>query len=165
MYIDDNFVKEYDGLITKKIARSGISGELFDHIKVKIYERIMASDSFDPKKGKMSTWLWSICRSVISNEVKKHGRSQGVMDHQPLQLEDANNVIGQEDAGTAADELNRLIKKADLSERDEAILRDSHLRAITSQEIAANYGMERRAVEQVLYRAMKALRQAVDDDA
>ena len=166
MYMDKEFVKKYDGLITSKINKAGIFGDQFDHIRAKVYERILASNSYDPNKGKITTWLWQVCRSVIANEVKKHSRSQDAMDHQPLQLDDANNIIGQEDAGTALDEIDRIMGAAiGISHRDKEIVKMSYLQNSSTVDIAEKYDMEQRAVEQVIYRAMKALRQAVKDDA
>ncbi len=162
--VNDGFVKKYDSLISSRVRRAGFYGDRFDHIKSKIYERILSSNSYDPNKGKVTTWLWNVCRSVISNEVKKHVRSQDAMDHPSLSLDDANNVIGEGDAGTAKDEVARIMSKAKLAPRDESIIRDYHMIGMTAPEIAELYDMETRTVEQVIYRAMKALRQVVADD-
>lgn len=165
MDIDNKFVEEYDGLIIERINRLKVDPEMHDHMKAKIYERILTANSYDPDKGKLSTWLWNVCRSVIANEEKKHARSTDVLDHQPIQLDDANNIIGEEDAGSAADMLDGIIAGVNLSERNERILRASQLEDYSSTEIADNEGMEIRAVQQVIYRAMKALRDSVRDDA
>ncbi len=165
MYIDDEFVKKYDGLVKDRIERSGIRGETFDHIRSKVWERVMASESYDETRGKISTWLWQITRSVISNETKKMSRSQDALDHAALDLDDVHNRIGDEDAGDINDEITRMFDGANLSQRDQSIMRDHHLSGYSSKEIESKYGMEQRAVEQVIYRAMKALRQSVADDA
>ncbi len=162
--VNNGFVKKYDKLISSKLHRAGLYGDTFDHVKAKVYERILGSNSYDPNKGKVSTWLWNICRSVISNEVKKHNRSQDAMDHPSLSLDDANNIIGEGDAGTAKDEVARIMSKANLSDRDESIVRDHYMIGKTAPEIASKYDMETRTVEQVIYRAMRALRQVVADD-
>jgi hypothetical protein len=61
MYIDDKFVKDYDNLISDRLAKAGLTGDTFDLIKSKVYERILMSNSYDPDKGKITTWL---CKEV-----------------------------------------------------------------------------------------------------
>ena len=161
MDIDNEFVEKYGALITERIDRAGISGEFHSHVTAKIYERIITSNSYDPDRGKISTWLWQVCRSVISNEVKKQGRSQDAMDHNPIALEDANNIIGVEDAGDAAAELDRLFKNVGLSARDIAIVKAVKLHEIPPQDLADEFDLGVRAVEQIVYRAMKALKAEV----
>ena len=158
MYIDNKFVEKYDGLINARLERAGIHGDAFTDIKGKIYERIMTSNSYDPDRGKITTWLWNICRSVISNEVKKNSRSQDVLDHPTLNLDEAYSVIGPEDAGTIQDELSRLFEASDMSYRDEAIVRDVYLEEYTYQQVADKNGMSLEAVKKVITRAMQALR-------
>lgn len=167
MYIDDKFVKDYDNLISDRLAKAGLTGDTFDLIKSKVYERILMSNSYDPDKGKITTWLWNICRSVISNEVKKFNRSQDALDDvvNRVHIDDAGSVIGQEDAGSSADELERLFNVSSLSERDLRLVREHHIQGLSMPDVASKYDMETRTVEQVIYRSMKALRQAARDDA
>lgn len=166
MQIDNSFVKKYDALINDRLDKAGLTGDMFDTVKSRIWERVMTSDSYDPDKGKISTWLWNICRSVISNEKKKASRSQDVLDHgELLSLDQAQVFIGSEDAGTAEDELARVFRRASsISQRDKEIVKDHYLKQMTVPEVVDKYGMEKRAVEQVIYRAMQALRKSVAED-
>lgn len=159
MHIDKNYVKKYDGLIKDRLTRMGITGEEFDAIRVKIYERLLTSDSYDPKRGKMSTWLWQVIRSVVSNERKKASRSKDALDHDLLSLDEATHIIGPEDAGEALDEIHRTIAAADLLPRDKRIFLDFHLNGYTAKDLALRYNLQQRNVEQILFRVMKALRQ------
>ena len=161
MNIDDKFIEKYGGLITKLVTKSGAKGADFDRLKAAVWFRVMESDNYDESKGKISTWLWYIGRSAIGNEMKKMSRSQDALDHTELSLEDANNVIGDEDAGTDLDELDRIFKSSGISLRDEGIVRDVYLRQMTYEEAAISNGIELEAVKKVMYRAMKALRAAV----
>lgn len=161
MYIDDKFVKEYGGLVKDLLLRAKLQGEAFDRCWAAVWVRVLASDNYDAEKASISTWLWYVARSAIGNELKKMNRSTDALDHATLSLEDANNYIGPEDAGTDADELDRIFKGARLSERDEAIMRDIHLEEMTYEEAAEKYSMELEAVKKVAYRAMMALRDTV----
>ena len=157
--IDDNFVKQYDGLIKERLTRLGIRDpDEFDDLHNKVYERLMTSSAYDPKRGKVSTWLWTICRSVVSNERKKASRSQDVLDQDTVDLQSASSIIGQEDAGTARDEIDRLLSASGLSPRDQRMVIAYHINGLTMQELADKYGLTLRATEQVVYRSMKALR-------
>ena len=159
MRIDNKFIEEYDGLIKKRLAASGLYGERQDNMKSKVYERVLRSESYDPKRGELSTWLWQIVRSVISNETKKEQRSKDVMDNECLQFESIGAIIGQESAGSPADELTRIFEDSKLSTRDESMVRDYYLNNCSLKDLGRLYKMKSRAVEQVIYRAMKTLRE------
>jgi RNA polymerase sigma factor (sigma-70 family) len=158
MYIDESFVKKYDGLIKDRLVRMGYQGDEFDDIRGRVYERILASDSYDPERGKISTWLWQLIRSVVSNERKRLARSTDALDHNLLSLDEMTHVIGDEDAGEARDEIHRLIEKADVVPRDKRIFLDFHLNGWTAKDLALKHDMNQRTVEQILFRTMKALR-------
>ncbi len=160
MHIDEKFVKKYDGLIKDRLTRMGFQGEQFDDIRAKVYERILRSDSYDPVRGKISTWLWQVIRSVASNEVKKAKRSQDALDHDLLSIDEAQHIIGPEDAGEARDEIKRLLDAADIVPRDKHIFKQFHLEGWTAKELALKHELSQRNVEQILFRTMKALRQA-----
>jgi len=162
MDINDDFVRQYDGLITSNLQRAGVRGERFDELKAKVYERILTSDNYNPDKGKMTTWLWYIIRSVIRNEGKKLSRSKDALDQVTVDLDSASSVIGPEDAGTAGDELRRLFQKAQISPRDKQMVERYHLEEYTMRELAVMYSIPLRTTEQIIYRAMKALRQAAE---
>lgn len=166
MYIDDSFVQKYDALITDRLIKNGLgrNSELFDEIKGKVYERILRSNNFDPKKGSISTWLWNICRSVISNELKRKRRSQDAMDHDPADIDELTHFVGQDDAGTAKDEVDRVLRNSGLSQRDQSIVKSYWLDEMQISEVADKYSLEQRAAEQVIFRAMKALRKSVQED-
>jgi DNA-directed RNA polymerase specialized sigma24 family protein len=82
-----------------------------------------------------------------------------------VHIDDAGSVIGQEDAGSSTDELERLFNVSSLSERDLRLVREHHIQGLSMPDVASKYDMETRTVEQVIYRSMKALRQAARDDA
>ena len=159
MDIDDEFVKKYDGLVTKLVKQSRFSGEDFDRLKAAVWIRVIQSNNYNPDKGKVSTWLWYVGRSAIGNELKLMNRSQDALDHSSLTLEAASNVIGSEDAGTDRDELDRLFASSTVSQRDESIVKDIPLRGMTYEEAAEKHGLNFQAVKKVVFRTMKALRQ------
>lgn len=164
MQIDDEFVKEYDGLICDRIAKSKINQDLFDEVRALVYRRILESDNYDPDKGALSTWIYMICRSVISNTYKKHQASKDALDQNCVDLEAAKNRIGDEDAGDPADELSRIFKATNVSTRDKNITRDVYLDGYTALEVAQKYRMTHHAVQKVLVRTLKALRLVAQDN-
>ena len=164
MKIDNKFIEEYDGLIIKRLADAGLYGDSLENMKSKVYERVLRSESYDPERGELSTWLWQVVRSVISNEFKKMRNSKDVMDNECLTVEEIGAIIGHEDAGTAADELDRIFDQAQLSERDESMMRDYYLNNCNLKDLERIYDMKDRAVEQVIYRSMKTLRQLKEEN-
>ena len=162
MYIDNDFVQKYDHLIKSRLDAANLTIDQFDNFKSKIYERILESDNYDPNRGALTTWLYNICRSVISNELKKEGRSQDALDQEVLDLDSIHNKIGPEDAGDPRDEIDRLFKSITVSPRDEEIMRAVHLQGATPEEIAQEYELKITAVYKILARTMKALRQVAE---
>jgi len=162
MDIDDEFVRQYDSLIASNLKRAGATGDRFNDLKSKVYERILTSDNYDADKGKITTWLWYITRSVIRNEGKKASRSKDALDQELVDLDSASSVIGYEDACTAGDELARLFRKAQISPRDKEMVERYHLEEYTMKELAVMYSIPLRTTEQIIYRAMKALRLAAE---
>ena len=164
MRIDNKFIEEWDGLISKRLMAAGLYGERKENMKSKVYERVLRSESYDPERGELSTWLWQVVRSVISNEFKKMRNSKDVMDNECLTIEETGAIIGHEDAGTAADEIERIFDEAQLSERDESMMRDFYLDNCNLKDLEKLYDMKDRAVEQVIYRSMKTLRQLKEEN-
>lgn len=162
MYIDNKFVSKYDGLINDRIKKASLPPQLHDTIKAKIYERILSSNNYDPNKSKLTTWLWKICASVISNEKVNLSRSKDIMDHEYLSIDQVTNLIGQEDAGDTLDEIDRIFKATVLSSRDKKIVRMYYLEEWTAKELSLMFGLEVRNVEKIIERAMKALRQTAE---
>ena len=165
MYITEEFVKQYEPMVHARVhsrlkKKGLVNTDLLETIPPLVWERVLKSDNYDTSKGALSTWLYYIIESVISNEIKKKAVSQDALDHS-LPLEVANNVIGVEDAGDAKDELTRVFAAAELTRRDEGIMRDIHLEGYTYEETADRHGMGLEAVKKVAYRAMKALRDTV----
>lgn len=155
---DDNFIKQYRRLIRQLLSKAGVGEFDLDDFETLVYERLLRSWSYDPDRGPFNTWLGWVIRSVVSNERKRVSRSEDALDH-AVDLEVAANVIGAEDAGEAKDELARIINAAGLVPRDEAILRDIHLKGFTYEETAERHGMTLEAVKKVASRTMQALRE------
>ena len=160
MYVDDEFVRKYDKLIADRINRAKVPEDKFDEVRAEIYRRILSSDNYDPEKGAVSTWVHMICRSVISNMARKQAASRDALDH-ATDLGVARNKIGREDAGELSDELKRIFEVTNLSIRDINIVKDVHLNGYTMLEAAEKYRMKYYAVQKVVSRALKALRNAV----
>ena len=162
MYIDNKFVEKYDHLVDDLLRKAKIpKGETYDALKGEVWIRVMNADNYDKSKGKVSTWLWYLGRSVIGNELKKMKRSQDALDHVDTDLSGAANVIGAEDAGTARDELGRMFKASKVSKRDESIFRDIHLNQLSYKEAEIKYSIGTEAVKKVMYRVMQAMRHVV----
>ena len=158
MNIDNDFVKQYARLVMDRITRrTHHDPDLTDTCYAKVWERVMQSDNYDEDKGAVSTWLYYIVESVVSNEQKKRARSKDALDH-AVDLDAGNNVIGAEDAGTAEDELTRLFRNAQVSPQHMRIFKSYHLEDMSRREIAVRYGLPEETVKSILARTMKTLR-------
>ena len=70
--IDDTFVRQYQGLIARQIAKTGVTdwGELND-IMSDVFIRITENNNYDESKGAVTTWLTYVTRSVLGNHFRK----------------------------------------------------------------------------------------------
>ena len=161
MKIDSKFIKEYGRLIRSRLRANGVKSYELDDYESLVYTRLLSHFSYDEKRGPFTTWLGWVVRSVVSNERKKEGNSTDALDH-ASDLSAAVNVIGDEDAGTAMDELARVFKASDLSERDKRLVKDIHIEGYTYKEAAERFGMSLEAVSKVVSRAMAALRSVAE---
>lgn len=169
MDITDDFVDQYSNMVNARVhARLKREPDLYDAdlepvITSAVWERVLRTDNYDEDKGAVSTWLFYIIESVISNEIKKYKRSEDALDNYAQPLETAHNVIGAEDAGTAGDELTRLLDHAMrqnlVHARDVRILKDKHLGGYTAEELAKRYDLEVSTIYSILRDTMQALRE------
>jgi len=171
LIIDDKFVKKYDKVIYKAIRRMKIHPRAVEEIHFLVYERLMKHNNYNPDKAKVTTWLNLIVRSVVSNSTRKlrdsmdvHDRpdvrevkGEDILDEGVTDIATQTHVIGDEDAGTARDELNRVIKASVLSKRDKQLVEDVFIQGYTQNEAAEVHSMTREAVGKALSRAMKVM--------
>ena len=146
MDIDNEFIKKYGKLIRSRLKAEGVRKQDRGDYETLVYERLLSNFTYDEERGTFTTWLGWVVKSVVSNQRKKESRSQDALDH-AVDLDAASNVIGVEDAGTVQDELDRLFEAADLSQRDENLMKDIHLRGYTYEEAAERYDMSLEAVK------------------
>lgn len=157
--VDDAFVKRWDSFIMSRLRAAKVQQAYIEDTKTAVYMRLLNSFSYDPDRGPFSTWLGWVIRSVVSNETKKRIHGSDALDQlDNMELAEAGNIIGQEDAGTPADELDRVFSRTILSKRDKQMVRDKHLKGLTQRELSEKYGLSEGSIEVTLVRAMKALR-------
>lgn len=162
MYVDDEFVKQYDDLIWERIQHAGFRDEMALEARAAIYVRILNSDNYDPEKGAVSTWIYMICRSVISNmKIKK----PDALDCTVVTIDRIKNKIGKEDVdfNSLGPMVNQLLGKAGLSRRDKELIRDHHLNGYTILEAAEKHRMTYEAAKKAIVRALKQLREAAEN--
>lgn len=157
MKVDEEFVRQYKYLIRDRIRAAGVGKRNVDELESLVYERLLGHMTWDESRGKFTTWLGWVVRSVVWNWRKKKERSEDIMDADLLPLHEVN-VIGAEDAGDAKDELERIFTAAELTRRDEGIMRAVYLEGLTYEEAAEEFGLGFEAVKKVITKSMKALR-------
>lgn len=159
--IDDAFVRQYDKWVTNALIRMGVVGDDTDDYRALVYERLLEHNNYDPTKGKVTTWLNSVVRSVVSNERKKESRSQDIMDQNPVSLESVSGYIGAEDAGDARHQIDQIMRPLPISQRDREIFLKVHLKGMSHEEVGEEYGLSRMAAAKVCSRVMKLAQQSV----
>ena len=158
MNIDEEFVRQFDPLIRHILKVDlHIPVSKIDEFTSEVYVRLLSHPTYDNERGPFTTWLKYVIRSVSGHKIEKENRSTDALD-QACDLDAANNVIGVEDAGTAADELARIFSTCKVSLFHLEVFQEYHLSDYTRKEIAERYNLPEETVKSILTRVMKALR-------
>jgi len=154
--IDNQFVADYNKWIIEGIRRMGIRDhDAIDEYRWLVYERLLSHNNYDETKGKVTTWLNSVVRSVVSNQAKKLSRSEDVLDQTDrLGLDDAGSYFGNEDAGDTRDEIDRILGAVVASKRDKDIFLEVMLAERGRKEVAEEFGVGVEVVNKVVTRTL-----------
>lgn len=131
---------------------------LADDLTALVFERVFSHlADYDPKRGPVEAWLFTIARNVINN----HLRAETRRNHLPLEhcewqpdqaaLPEESLIQGE----TQAEILEAL---ADLGERERDILGLKFTAGLTNRRIAEMTGLSENNIGVILYRAIHRLR-------
>lgn len=158
MKVDNEFVKKYDSLIRHILKEDlHIPVSKIDEFTSEVYMRLLSHPSYDEERGPFTTWLKYVIRSVSGHKIEKENRSRDALDNS-IDLDSAHNIIGQEDAGTVEDELDRVFNATQVSPQHLEVFKSYHLEGSTRKEIAERFDLPEETVKSILTRVMKALR-------
>ncbi len=156
-----NFIHLYDTyfgrVFTYARYRCG-DDAVADDLAAQVFERVFSRLSdYDPQRGPLEAWLFTIARNVINN----HLRAETLRDHLPLEQceQQADAAALPEEAliqgETQAEILEAL---AYLSERERDLLGLKFTAGLTNRRIAEMTGLSENNVGVILYRAIQRLR-------
>jgi RNA polymerase sigma-70 factor, ECF subfamily len=137
-------------------ARTG-SGTRADEIASDVFARVLDSwDSYDPKKGQRSTWLFAIAFRSVAD----HFRSESRRKWSPLELfADRAQEPGPAQAAERGDEESRLAAAlAGLDERAREVVSLKFFSGLRNREIAKLAGLTESNVAVILFRSIRLLR-------
>lgn len=119
------------------------------------------AQSFDPAKAKLSTWLHQIAHNLCIDHFRKHGRLGAEQEPEEAGVESAL-----EHAETQT-ETSELVKLAisQLPERQRSALLFCHYQGLSNKQAAEILEVSVEALESLLARARKALRQSLEEHA
>lgn len=124
-----------------------------------VYLRLWNNFSFDPQKGRLSTWITTVARNTALNRLKAQG-------HQESGLEEAGGSEDSVEAFALRRERTAELRRAidDLSPEDTELFYRKYYYLQSTARAAAELGTTERAVEGRLYRIRKKLRQRLGGD-
>jgi RNA polymerase sigma-70 factor (ECF subfamily) len=126
------------------------------------FERVLkARRRFDPRKSSEKTWLYTIALNLLRDHARRSGAEARAVDRATAGPPDeAHSALEQIDA---RDSLARALELLSPEERDAIALR--YGADLTVPEIAELVGEPLTAVEGRVYRALRKLRDALDEGA
>jgi RNA polymerase sigma-70 factor (ECF subfamily) len=108
---------------------------------------------FDPRQARFLAWLRGIAANVIKDQLRRRQRRAGPLSGQEMAPDDAAK---RDEAEMIAQAL------AELSDRQEAVLRAKYLDLESVAQIAADWDETPKAIESLLTRARQSFRNAYE---
>lgn len=132
----DMIYREYHARVTSyvrgKIQNIHEAEDVVSSVFVKVYERW---DSYDPERASVSTWIYTITRSAVTDYYRKRQVHSEYADYMDADLEEIPEDSGDEMLDRLADGLTRLKEK----ERDVIVLH--YYEGYTLKQVADMMGM------------------------
>ncbi len=118
------------------------------------------ADAFDPERGQVSTWLFTIARNLAITAVRRR-RPTVELDERV----DSASSEGPEDLVAAADAAAHLAEAmAALPEQQSAVLQLAYFEGLSQSEIATRLGLPLGTVKGRVRLALERMRMLVEDD-
>ena len=112
------------------------------------------SKTFNPNKAKLSTWLHQIAHNLCIDHFRKHGKLVGMEDQQEPASETLEMIM---QSAERQDQIKQLIQL--LPERQRSALLLCHYQGLSNKQAAATIEVSIDALESLLSRARKTLKQ------
>lgn len=160
--VDQLYRDHGDAVYAFVVSRTG-DRMLAEDLTGDVFERVLRSRApFDPRRSKATTWLFTIALNLV----RDHHRRQSTRDRtaDALWSEPADSGTPGPDEGVERrDEVRRAMAVLSDDERDVVSLRFGA--DLTAPQIAAVTGERLTTVEGRLYRALRKLRDALEEPA
>lgn len=134
-----------------RVGNSFTTEDLVSEVFIKVLQKY---DTYDEKKGKFSTWVFTIAKNTLINHGKKNSRSP-----YPLRLDEVDSKYLMEEV-VIANETDEVIFQAleSLSDRQREIIALKFGGHFNNREIAQITGLSESNVGTILYRSLKELK-------
>jgi len=145
----DHYADSLYGVVFRMIGDEAKSADLLQECFVKIWQN---SKAYDPKKGRLFTWLMQIVRNRTIDEIRKEGRKKEI--HAELR------VVGSNDRGdfsdpTSGHDLRKILSELDESQRE--LIEHSFILGYSHPEIAKKFDLPLGTVKTRIRNGMKKL--------
>ena len=151
-------LEPYVDLMYNCIRRAEIHDpDVTSDIMTTVIERIGRTNSYDPERGAITTWLPWVMRSVISNYFRDRAKSTDALDQGVVPLESLSNRMD-----TSFDfnkEIIDLIQSSELHKKDKVMMILKWNDGFNLKEIADRFGVSHDSLRQRYSRAIKQLKE------
>ena len=147
------------GHIRKKLSSYHEAEELAQEIMTVCYQHF---EKYDPEKASLGTWIYVIMNNRLKNYYRDKKELVSLDDDESY-LEIADEKVLEE--AVLLEEQRELLMEAiaQLSEREQAIVKDTYFHGMTSIMVAERLGMTSGNVRVVLNRSLKKLRSYLEE--
>ncbi len=160
-----------DGLYAFVFYRVGRDATLAEDVVQETFTRAMARpDAYDPDRGSVQSWLCTLSRNVIRDQLRQHRRSDELaaawerIDESLAQIFTALDQVPLTDEVIARDETRDLVNMtiANLPEKYREVLNAKYVDGTSLADLAQRMELSEDATKSLLARARRAFRETFD---
>lgn len=149
--------KAVHGFVNKKFSGFFSEEEVEDLVSEVVMKMWKGRNSFDPSKGKVFTWVWTIAKNVVLDEAVREANRKSVReDKEDEEMEETAFSPSGADDEVLRDECAEMLLESLRQERDKRILLYL-MEEMEYEEIARREGMTASAVYMAVYHLRRRL--------
>ena len=150
------FPKVYNYIFYRLLDRDR-ADDLVSDVFLRVYENL---DTYDENRGKLSTWIFTIARNALVDELRRAKQTISLDDGRPDLPSDIDVQLGY----IQSEERKALYRQlAVLPDRERGILAMKYFGGLTNRKIAEETHMNESTVSSVVWNAMRKLREGLQE--
>ncbi|MFW6010202.1 MAG: sigma-70 family RNA polymerase sigma factor [Actinomycetota bacterium] len=149
----DTYAGPLYGFGLNRLGNEALAEELVQTVMTRLWRR---ADRFDPARGSVRTWVFTIARTTAIDLYRRQGRAAPVDD-----LPERAEVVDEFEALVEAEAVRAALDR--LGEDHRMVLELAYFQGLTQRQVAKRLGLPLGTVKSRTYYALKAFRLACEE--